>query len=156
MIMPQIFDSADDFNQWFDFQQAGNQQVESVQQLHKILRPFLLRRTKKELATKLPDKVEININIVMTNLQMDLYIQMLENQGLNLADNNNKMIKTQYKNILMQLRKVCNHPYLFDGIEDKSQDEYGEHLITASGKLVFLDKLLAKIQNQKDQVLIFS
>ena len=56
----------------------------------------------------------------------------------------------------MQLRKVCNHPYLFDGVEPEGADEFGEHLVEASGKLTFVDKLLQKIIAQKEQVLIFS
>jgi SWI/SNF-related matrix-associated actin-dependent regulator of chromatin subfamily A member 5 len=59
-------------------------------------------------------------------------------------------------NTMMQLRKACNHPYLFDGVEDKSLDPFGEHLITHSGKLVLLDKLLPRLQMKGSRVLIFS
>jgi SNF2 family DNA or RNA helicase len=45
-------------------------------------------------------------------------------------------------NIIMQLRKVCNHPYLFRGVEQGPPFAEGEHLVQASGKLVVLDKLL--------------
>jgi len=44
-----------------------------------------------------------------------------------------------YHNLLMQLRKVCNHPYLFDGMEPEGEDEFGEHLVQASGKLILVD-----------------
>jgi SWI/SNF-related matrix-associated actin-dependent regulator of chromatin subfamily A member 5 len=50
----------------------------------------------------------------------------------------------------MQLRKVCNHPYLFPDIEDKKADEYGEHIVTNCGKMIFLDKLLTKVKPQND------
>jgi SWI/SNF-related matrix-associated actin-dependent regulator of chromatin subfamily A member 5 len=50
-----------------------------------------------------------------------------------------------YHNILMQLRKVCNHPYLFEGVEPDGAEEFGEHLVEASGKLTLVDKLLKKI-----------
>ena len=56
----------------------------------------------------------------------------------------------------MQLRKVCNHPYLFDGVEPEDAEQFGEHLVQASGKLMLVDKLLKKVLAQKDQVLIFS
>jgi SWI/SNF-related matrix-associated actin-dependent regulator of chromatin subfamily A member 5 len=56
----------------------------------------------------------------------------------------------------MQLRKACNHPYMFEDVEDECSDEFGEHIISNSGKMLFLDKLLIKIANQKEQVLIFS
>ena len=51
---------------------------------------------------------------------------------------------THYKNILIQLRKVCNHPYLFENIEPENADENGEHLITSAGKMIFVDKLLKR------------
>lgn len=41
--------------------------------------------------------------------------------------------KTSLMNILVQLRKCVNHPYLFDGVEPEPF-ELGEHLVTASGK----------------------
>jgi len=55
----------------------------------------------------------------------------------------------------MQLRKACNHPYLFEGVEDQNLPELGEHLINNSSKMRILDKLLAKLY-EKSQVLIFS
>ena len=49
---------------------------------------------------------------------------------------------TYYKNILIQLRKVCNHPYLFENQEAEGADE--NLLVTTSGKMIFVDKLLKK------------
>lgn len=63
---------------------------------------------------------------------------------------------SHYKNILVQLRKVCNHPYLFDGIEPSDAPELGDHLFKASGKMKFLDKLLKRAKEEKSQTLIFS
>ena len=65
---------------------------------------------------------------------------------------------THYKNILIQLRKVCNHPYLFENIEIESEnlDEGGEHLIKAAGKMIFVDKLLKRKTADGEQTLIFS
>jgi SWI/SNF-related matrix-associated actin-dependent regulator of chromatin subfamily A member 5 len=54
------------------------------------------------------------------------------------------------------LRKACNHPYLFDGVEPEGADEYGEHLVENCGKLKFVDRLLSKIKEKREQVLIFS
>ena len=50
----------------------------------------------------------------------------------------------------MQLRKASNHPYLFDGLEDPNADEYGEHLVQNSGKMMFVDKLLKRVAEKKD------
>lgn len=56
----------------------------------------------------------------------------------------------------MQLRKVCNHPYLFEGVEPPGSDTYGEHLKEASGKLIIVDKLLKKAIGKGEQTLLFS
>eukprot|EP00948_MAST-09A_sp_MAST-9A-sp1_P001445 g1445.t1 len=66
-------------------------------------------------------------------------------------------------NLEMELRKCCNHPFLLTGVEDKevaynaSWEERFDNLIKASGKLIFLDKLLKKLKSEKThKVLIFS
>jgi SWI/SNF-related matrix-associated actin-dependent regulator of chromatin subfamily A member 5 len=55
----------------------------------------------------------------------------------------------------MQLRKVCNHPYLFEGAEPGPPYQDGPHLWEACGKLTLLDKLLPKLCIQGSRVLIF-
>jgi ATP-dependent helicase STH1/SNF2 len=52
-----------------------------VKKLHKILKPFLLRRVKADLAVKLPDKIEINISVPLSQTQIDLYAQFLTQIG---------------------------------------------------------------------------
>jgi len=59
-------------------------------------------------------------------------------------------------NLVMQLRKACNHPYLFEGAEPGPPYEEGEHLVNNACKLTVLDKLLPKLQAQDSRVLIFS
>lgn len=58
-------------------------------------------------------------------------------------------------NTAMQLRKACNHPYLFDGVEDRRLDPFGDHVIKNAGKLAMLDKLLNKLKEQNSRCLIF-
>lgn len=153
--MPQLFGSKESFETWFDFNSADEgDKSQLVQTLHKILRPFILRRTKKDLETKLPDKIEMNVQLGMSELQMKIYKQLLEAKTNFFGGTGTVMLKG-YHNILMQLRKVCNHPYMFDDIEEEG-DEFGEHLIQTSGKMIFLDKLLKKVHAQKEQVVIFS
>ena len=60
------------------------------------------------------------------------------------------------QNILMQLRKCVNHPYLFDGAEPGPPYTTDEHIINNSGKLTVLDKLLPKLKEQGSRVLIFT
>lgn len=110
-----------------------------IEQLHKILRPFLLRRIKKEVEKTLPPKIEIHVTVGITEQQKKIYRDLLKKSTLEKGSS-----VTHYKNILIQLRKVCNHPYLFDGQEPEGADEFGEHIIECSGKMQFLDKLLKR------------
>jgi len=64
-------------------------------------------------------------------------------------------MKTRLMNILMQLRKCVNHPYLFDGVEPEPF-ELGEHLVDASGKLQVIDQLLVFLKARGHKVLMFS
>lgn len=69
--MPQMFTSKDDFNEWFDFQKYDSdneKKMQMVKKLHRILKPFMLRRTKADLVTKLPEKIEINISIPLSTV----------------------------------------------------------------------------------------
>jgi SWI/SNF-related matrix-associated actin-dependent regulator of chromatin subfamily A member 5 len=59
-------------------------------------------------------------------------------------------------NLCMQLRKCCNHPYLFKGVEPGPPYTTGAHLIESSGKLVVLDKLLPRLLARGSRCLIFS
>nr|GLL47940.1 chromatin-remodeling complex ATPase chain-like protein [Ipomoea trifida] len=59
-------------------------------------------------------------------------------------------------NIAMQLRKCCNHPYLFQGAEPGPPYTTGEHLIENAGNMILLDKLLPKLKERGSRVLISS
>ena len=163
-LMPDIFSSSSDFDDWFGMgsnkegdeegeenkekmeEEAEERNAEIVQQLHRILKPFLLRRTKSEVERSLPPKKEIHIKVGLTELQKRLYKKLLTSSLLQES-------KTVYKNIIMQLRKVCNHPYLFNGVEEAHPPE--NHLVIYSSKMRILDKLCAKLFG-KSQILIFS
>lgn len=126
-----------------------NKQV--IEQLHRILKPFLLRRIKKEVEKSLPPKVEIHVQVGITEQQKKIYRDLLKKGMIEKANS-----VTHYKNILIQLRKVCNHPYLFENIEPENADESGEHLVTSAGKMIFVDKLLKRTISDGNQTLIFS
>ncbi|ELV11677.1 Chromodomain-helicase-DNA-binding protein 1-like protein [Tupaia chinensis] len=119
-------------------------------ELHKLLQPFLLRRVKAEVATELPKKTEVVIYHGMSELQKKYYKAILM-KDLD-AFENEMAKKVKLQNILSQLRKCVDHPYLFDGVEPEPF-EVGDHLIEASGKLHLLDKLL---NSRGHRVLLFS
>ena len=111
----------------------------------------MLRRIKKEVEKNLPPKVEIHVNVGITEQQKSIYRQLLKKSTIEKGTS-----VSFFKNIIIQLRKVCNHPYLFDNMEPEGAEELGEHLVQAAGKMLFLDKLLKKVYTENSQVLIFS
>ena len=125
--------------------------TEIVHQLHKILRPFMLRRIKKEVEKNLPPKVEVHVSVTITEQQKQIYRQLLKKSTIEKGTS-----VSFYRNIIIQLRKVVNHPYLFINQEPEGAEEFGEHIITSSGKMIFVDKLLKKMKTENNQVLIFS
>ncbi|XP_066105620.1 probable global transcription activator SNF2L1 isoform X3 [Saccopteryx bilineata] len=153
-LLPDVFNSADDFDSWFDTKNClGDQKL--VERLHAVLKPFLLRRIKTDVEKSLPPKKEIKIYLGLSKMQREWYTKILM-KDIDVLNSAGKMDKMRLLNILMQLRKCCNHPYLFDGAEPGPPYTTDEHIVTNSGKMVVLDKLLAKLKEQGSRVLIFS
>lgn len=154
-LLPDVFGDSAAFDEWFSGQDEDSDTV--VQQLHKVLRPFLLRRVKADVEKSLLPKKEINLYIGMADMQVQWYKKILEKDidAVNGAAGN-KESKTRLLNIVMQLRKCCNHPYLFEGAEPGPPYTTDEHLVTNAAKMVMLDKLLKRMQAQGSRVLIFS
>ncbi|KAG1958226.1 probable global transcription activator SNF2L1 [Pimephales promelas] len=153
-LLPDVFNSASDFDSWFDTNNClGDQKL--VERLHAVLRPFLLRRIKAEVEKSLPPKKEVKIYLGLSKMQREWYTRILM-KDIDILNSAGKMDKMRLLNILMQLRKCCNHPYLFDGAEPGPPYTTDTHLVINSGKMVALDKLLPKVQEQGSRVLIFS
>ncbi|KAI1462633.1 SWI/SNF family of DNA-dependent ATPase [Annulohypoxylon moriforme] len=154
-LLPDVFGDSEAFDQWFSGQDADSDVV--VQQLHRVLRPFLLRRVKADVEKSLLPKKEVNLYIGMSEMQVKWYQKILEKDidAVNGAGGKRES-KTRLLNIVMQLRKCCNHPYLFEGAEPGPPYTTDEHLVYNSGKMALLDKLLRRLQTQGSRVLIFS
>ena len=86
-VLPKIFNSVKSFDEWFNtpFANSGasdqmrlneEESLLVIKRLHKVLRPFLLRRLKKDVESELPDKVEKVLKVKMSALQTQLYKQM--------------------------------------------------------------------------------
>ncbi|KAL2339072.1 hypothetical protein Fmac_013518 [Flemingia macrophylla] len=151
-LLPEIFSSAETFDEWFQIS-GENDEHEVVQQLHKVLRPFLLRRLKSDVEKGLPPKKETILKVGMSQMQKQYYKALLQKdlEVVNAGGERKRLL-----NIAMQLRKCCNHPYLFQGAEPGPPYTTGDHLITNAGKMVLLDKLLPKLKERDSRVLIFS
>ena len=154
-LLPDVFGDSEAFDQWFSTQESDQDTV--VQQLHRVLRPFLLRRVKSDVEKSLLPKKEINLYVPMSEMQVKWYQKILEKDidAVNGAAGKRES-KTRLLNIVMQLRKCCNHPYLFEGAEPGPSYTTDEHLVYNSGKMVILDKILSRMQKQGSRVLIFS
>ncbi|KAL8272431.1 hypothetical protein Esti_003721 [Eimeria stiedai] len=170
-LLPKIFSCVDDFEKWFcqPFEVRGmnvdpsgsgdpnspsgsllneEEQLLVINRLHAVLRPFLLRRVKKDVLKDMPDKKEYLVHIPLTEWQRVVY-RSLQDKGIGSA--REFFSKRSFHNTLMQLRKIANHPYLF-------VDEYtlDETLVKASGKFECLDRMLPKLIHFKHKTLIFS
>lgn len=138
-LLPSIFKSCNTFEQWFNapFATSGEkvelneeETILIIRRLHKVLRPFLLRRLKKEVESQLPDKVEYIIKCDMSAIQKVLYRHM-SGKGVLLTDGSEKGkhgkgSSKALMNTIMQLRKLCNHPFMFQHIEDQYCDVSGQ------------------------------
>ena len=154
-LLPDVFGDSEAFDSWFSSQTEDQDTV--VQQLHKVLRPFLLRRVKADVEKSLLPKKEVNLYVGMSEMQVRWYQKILEKDidAVNGAGGKRES-KTRLLNIVMQLRKCCNHPYLFEGAEPGPPYTTDEHLIFNSGKMLILDKILTRMKEAGSRILIFS
>lgn len=134
-------------------------------ELHDMIRPYFLRRTKAQVLTFLPPMSQIIVPVSMTIVQKKLYRTIMAKnpelmRQIFSADPGVKdKEKGSLSNILMQLRKCLCHPFVYNkSIEDKNVDIASSHrnLVDASSKLKLLELLLPKLQERGHRVLIFS
>lgn len=170
-ILPDIFQSHEEFESWFDLSgkcsnEAMKEEVEErrraqvVVKLHAILRPFLLRRLKTDVEQMLPRKKEIILYATLTEhqkkFQDHLINKTLEGYLREKMDTGRGM-KGRLTNLMVQLRKNCYHPDLLESAFDGSYFYPPvEQIVEQCGKFRLLDKLLNRLFALKHKVLIFS
>ncbi|KAI5162586.1 chromatin-remodeling ATPase INO80 [Nematocida ausubeli] len=121
-IMPTLFDSHGEFSEWFKIEDGDS--VTEAARLRMVLQPFMLRREKKDVADELGQKVEINLVCGLTPRQRRLYegirarAPMASFLERTLPEDIEGM--EGLMNLVMQFRKVCNHPDLFEKREVSS------------------------------------
>lgn len=168
-VLPNIFKSVKSFDEWFNtpFANTGSGDAMSlteeesllvIRRLHKVLRPFLLRRLKKDVEKDLPDKQERVIKCNFSALQKKLYQSLLTHNKIMVSDG--KGSKTGMRglsNMLMQLRKLCNHPFVFEEVEDQMNPSRltNDLIWRTAGKFELLDRVLPKFQATGHRVLMF-
>uniref|UniRef100_A0AAY4CZJ8 DNA helicase n=1 Tax=Denticeps clupeoides TaxID=299321 RepID=A0AAY4CZJ8_9TELE len=152
-IMPEKFHSWELFDE-----EHGKGRDSGYTSLHKELEPFLLRRVKKDVEKSLPAKVEQILRVEMSAIQKQYYKWILT-RNYKALSKGMKGSTSGFLNIMMELKKCCNHCYLIKPPEDNefyNKQEALQHLIRSSGKLVLLDKLLVRLKERGHRVLIFS
>ncbi|KAE9017146.1 putative chromatin-remodeling complex ATPase chain [Phytophthora fragariae] len=156
-LLPDVFASSQEFDDWFNLDVDDDEaKKQMISQLHKILRPFMLRRLKADVEKSLPPKKETLLFVGMSEIQKVLYKSLLLRDMNTIMGGSGGVSKSALQNIVMQLRKCCGHPYLFEGQEDRSLDPLGEHVVENCGKMVLMDRLLKKLKQRGSRVLIFT
>ncbi|KAG2332464.1 hypothetical protein Bca52824_003644 [Brassica carinata] len=167
-LLPNIFNSSEDFSQWFNkpFQSNGDNSTEEallseeenlliINRLHQVLRPFVLRRLKHKVENELPEKIERLIRCEASAYQKLLMKRVEDNLG-SLGNMKSRAVH----NSVMELRNICNHPYLSQLHTEEVNSLIPEHylppVIRLCGKLEMLDRLLPKLKATDHRVLFFS
>ncbi|XP_062117836.1 chromatin-remodeling ATPase INO80 isoform X2 [Humulus lupulus] len=136
-IMPTLFDSHEQFNEWFSkgieshAEHGGTLNEHQLNRLHSILKPFMLRRVKTDVVSELTRKTEITVHCKLSSRQQAFYRAIKNKISLSeLFDNNRGQLNDKkllnLMNIVIQLRKVCNHPELFERSEGSTYLYFGE------------------------------
>ncbi|KAK4419537.1 Chromatin structure-remodeling complex protein SYD [Sesamum alatum] len=157
-LLPNIFNSSDDFSQWFNkpFESNGDNSPDEallseeenlliINRLHQVLRPFVLRRLKHKVENELPEKIERLIRCEASAYQKLLMKRVEENLG---AIGTTK--PRSVHNSVMELRNICNHPYLsqlhVEEVHELIPKHYLPNIVRLCGKLEMLDRLLPKLK----------
>lgn len=151
LVMPTYLGNKIDFNRDYVSKIERNNMI-ALELLQAKIRPFILRRTKKEVLKELPDKVEQVVYNEMTNKQTAIYQELLnrvkaevneliKNQGFDKS-------RIQVLSALLKLRQICNHPGLME--EGFKNEE------NISGKYDQFLELLEEVIESGEKVLVFS
>jgi DNA helicase INO80 len=141
--MPTLFDSHEEFSEWFSkdieshAENRGSLNQHQLRRLHMILKPFMLRRIKRNVQHELGEKIEIEVFCELTARQRALYrglkekisIAELLEKATSLGDIENM---DSLMNLVMQFRKVCNHPELFERADVESPMSFCDFSETGS------------------------
>ncbi|XP_009618374.1 protein CHROMATIN REMODELING 4 isoform X1 [Nicotiana tomentosiformis] len=153
-LQPSSFPSLSSFEEKFNDLTTA----EKVEELKKLVAPHMLRRLKKDAMQNIPPKTERMVPVELSSIQAEYYRAMLTKNYQLLRNIGKGVAQQSMLNIVMQLRKVCNHPYLIPGTEPESGslEFLHEMRIKASGKLTLLHSMLKSLHKEGHRVLIFS
>ncbi|KAJ2552240.1 putative DNA helicase ino80 [Coemansia sp. RSA 1933] len=146
-IMPTLFDSHEEFSEWFsrDIESHAENRTDlnqhQLHRLHMILKPFMLRRNKRHVQHELGEKIEHLVPCDLTKRQKDMYRglmskisipELMERLQSGSGHGNKDDSEESLMNLVMQFRKVCSHPELFERAEVDSPFMFGSFPTTGS------------------------
>ena len=132
-----------------------------INEMTTAIQPYMLRRTKNKVENDIPPKTEKIIRVELSDVQLDYYKNILT-RNYTALNEGAKGQKQSLLNIMMELKKASNHPFMFPSAEEKilagsdRREDILKALITSSGKMMLLDQLLTKLKKDNHRVLIFS
>ena len=144
-----------------DIDLASKEAGAKIDEMTRAIQPYMLRRTKNKVENDLPPKTEKIIRVELSDVQLDYYKNILTRNYAALNEGG-KGHKQSLLNIMMELKKASNHPFMFANAEAKilngsdRREDTLKGLITSSGKMMLLDQLLTKLKKDKHRVLVFS
>jgi chromodomain-helicase-DNA-binding protein 1 len=144
-----------------NFDLASEDASRKLAELSDAIQPYMIRRTKEKVENDLPPKTEKILRVELSDIQLDYYKNILT-RNYEALNEGGAGQKQSLLNIVMELKKASNHALLFPNAEAKllkenaSKDETLKTLITTSGKMMLLDRLLVKLKADGHRVLIFS
>ncbi|KAF4549455.1 Chromodomain helicase hrp3-like protein [Elsinoe fawcettii] len=144
-----------------DIDLSSDTAKQKLDELNNAIKPFMIRRTKQKVESDLPPKTEKIIRVELSDVQLEYYKNILT-RNYTALNQGAKGQKQSLLNIMMELKKASNHPFMFPNAEDRilggkdSREEQLKALITSSGKMMLLDQLLTKMKKDNHRVLIFS
>uniref|UniRef100_A0A6Q2X3Y5 DNA helicase n=1 Tax=Esox lucius TaxID=8010 RepID=A0A6Q2X3Y5_ESOLU len=155
-LTPNRFNNLEGFLEEF----ADISKEDQIKKLHDLLGPHMLRRLKADVFKNMPAKTELIVRVELSPMQKKYYKLILTRnfEALNSKGGGNQV---SLLNIMMDLKKCCNHPYLFpvasmEARKTASGAYEGTDLTKASGKLTLLQKMMRKLKDQGHRVLVFS
>ncbi|GAA0152154.1 chromatin/chromatin-binding, or -regulatory protein [Lithospermum erythrorhizon] len=156
LFMLMHFLDAGKFNSLEEFQEEFKDisQEEQISRLHRMLAPHLLRRLKKDVMKDLPPKKELILRVDLSSKQKEYYKAILTRNYQLLTRKGGAQISLI--NVVMELRKLCCHPFMLEGVEPQDTDEFNKQILETSGKMQLLDKMMCKLKEQGHRVLIYS
>ncbi|KAI4812066.1 hypothetical protein KUCAC02_014922, partial [Chaenocephalus aceratus] len=133
---------------------------DQIKKLHDMLGPHMLRRLKADVFKHMPSKTELIVRVELSPMQKKYYKFILTRNfdALNTRGGGNQV---SLLNVVMDLKKCCNHPYLFptaamEAAKLPNGMYEGNALTKSSGKLTLLQKMMRKLKDGGHRVLIFS